>query len=144
MTAQSITSNDEMMNLVNEIERANNVTNNAWTVGRFDVIASKAKLPEQVARQIPAVKWFAAAGHIDGGVSGMLRAEARDDQAAENLRDIIRGLLALARLQAQNDAKVAALAQSLQLSGTGKTVALSFTIPVELLDLIAPPKPPAQ
>jgi hypothetical protein len=134
MTAQSITNNNEMMDLVNDIER----TNNAWAVGRLDVLASQANLPEQVARQIPAVKWFAAAGHINGGLAGMVRAEARDEQSAENLRDVVRGFLALARMQTQADPKFTALTQSLQLTGTGKTVTLSFTLPAELLDLIAP------
>lgn len=134
MSAQSITTNEEMMNLVSEIERSNN----AWAVGRFDVLASQASLPEAVARQIPSVKWFAAAGHINGGVTGTLRAEARDDQAADNLRDIVRGFLALARMQAQNDPKLSAFAQSLELTGTGKTVALTFTVPTEILQLMGP------
>ena len=67
----------------------------------------------------------------------MLRAEARDDQSAENLRDVVRGFLALGRMQAQNDPKLQALAQSLELTGTGKTVSLSFTVPTEILDLAA-------
>jgi hypothetical protein len=132
LTAHSITSNSEMMDLVTDIGR----NNNAWAVGRFDVLASQAKLPDQIARQIPAVKWFAAAGHVNGGVSGSLRAEARDDQAAENLRDVVRGFLALARMQAQSDPRTSALVESLQLSGTGKTVALSFTVPSEILQMI--------
>jgi hypothetical protein len=131
MSATSITSNNEMMELVSDIER----TNNAWAVGRLDVLTSQAQLPDQVASQVSAVKWFAAAAHINGGVSGMIRAEARDDQAAENLRDVIRGVLALGRLQAQNDPRLNAVAQSIELSGTGKTISLSFTVPAELLDL---------
>jgi hypothetical protein len=131
MSARSITSNNEMMELVSEIER----TNNAWAVGRLDVLTSHAQLPDQVASQVGAVKWFAAAAHINGGLSGMVRAEARDDQSAENLRDVVRGVLALGRLQAQNDPKLNTLAQSLELTGTGKTVSLSFTVPAELLDL---------
>ncbi len=132
LSAHSITSNSEMMDLVSDIGRSNN----AWAVGRFDIIASQAKLPDQIARQIPAVKWFAAAGHVNGGVSGTLRAEARDDQAADNLRDVVRGFLALARMQAQADPRTAALVESLQLSGTGKTVALSFTVPAEVIEMI--------
>jgi hypothetical protein len=134
MSAQSITTNDEMMSLVSDIERSNN----AWAVGRFDILASQAKLPDQVARQIPSVKWFAAAGHINGGLTGTLRAEARDEQAADNLRDIVRGFLALARMQAQNDPKMNAFAQSLELTGTGKTVSLTFTVPTEILQLMGP------
>ena len=134
MSAQSITSNNEMMDLVKDIERSNN----AWAVGRFDLIASQAKLPEQIARQIPPVKWFAAAGHINGGISAQLRAEANDDQAAENLRGVINGVISLARLQGQNDPKLATLISSFQMSGSGKTVQLSFTVPSELFELMAP------
>lgn len=136
MSAQSITSNNDMMELVSDIERGNN----AWAVGRFDAIANQAHLPEQIRSQIPAVKTFAVMSHIDGGVTGTLRAEARDDQAAENLRQVVQGFLALGRMQAQSDPKVAAMLQSLQLSGTGKTVALSFSVPAEIFDMI--PKAP--
>jgi hypothetical protein len=132
LSAHSVTSNNEMMELVRDIGSANN----AWAVGRFDVLAAQAKLPEQVSARLPQIKWFAAAGHVNGGLSGSLRAEARDDQSAENLRDVVRGFLGLARLQAQADPRTAALVESLQLTGTGKTVALAFTVPAELLQMI--------
>jgi hypothetical protein len=132
LAAHSITSNNEMMELVTDIGQSNN----AWAVGRFDVLASQAHLPEQVAIRLPAIKWFAAAGHVNGGLTGSLRAEARDDQSAENLRDVVRGFLGLARMQAQADPRTSALIESLQLTGSGKTVALSFTVPSEILELI--------
>lgn len=139
LAAHSITSNDEMMQLVSDIGSGNN----AWAVGRFDVIANQAKLPEQIRGQIPPVKWFAVAGHVNGGLSGTVRAEARDDLSAENLRDVVRGFLALARLQSQADPRTAGLVESLQLTGTGKTVSLSFSVPAEILQLI-PKGVPAQ
>jgi hypothetical protein len=138
LTSHSITSNSEMMELVSDI----GASNNAWAVGRFDVLANQANLPQEVKTRIPPVKWFAAAGHINGGIAGTLRAEANDDKAAEELRTVVNGFLALGRLQAQSDPKAAALVNSLQLSGSGKTVALSFTVPAELMALI--PKAPEQ
>jgi hypothetical protein len=132
LSAHSVTSNNEMMELVHEISEYNN----AWAVGRFDLLASQANLPEQVSSRLPPIKWFAAAGHVNGGLSGSLRAEARDDQSAENLRDIVRGFLALARMQAGSDPRVQGLVESLQLTGSGKTVALSFTVPAEVIQLI--------
>ncbi len=138
MEAKSITSNDEMMNLVADIVR----NNNAWAVGRFDLITSQAKLPENIARQIPPLKWFAAAGHINGGISALVRAEAKDEQAADNLRDVVRGFLALGRLQSQGDPRIAAVASSMQLEGTGTTVQLSFTVPAEVIELVMPVKKP--
>jgi len=142
LSSQSVTSNNEMMELVGEIGRANN----AWAVGRFEAIAQQANLyqnlPPQAAAQLNLVKWFAAAGHINGGVSGTLRAEARDDEAAQELRKGIDGLMALARLAGGADPRATALLQSLQLSGTGKSVVLSFTVPAELLDMALPPTAP--
>ena len=129
---QDVTANDEVMQLIKDLDSGAN----AWAVGRFDVLASRAKLPESVANQIPAVKWFAAAGRINGGMNGMLRAEARDEQAAQNLRDVINGFLALGKLQAGSRPEFQALMQSINLGGTGKSVEISFTVPGELLDAV--------
>lgn len=132
LSSHSITSNSEMMDLVAEIGN----TSNAWAVGRFDTIAQQAKLPAEFAQRMPPVKWFAASGHVNGGISGTLRAEANDEESAELLRRQVSGALALGEMFAKSDPKVGALINSLQLSGSGKTVALSFTVPAELLSLI--------
>jgi hypothetical protein len=132
MSGQSVMGNDELMQLVAGVETGSN----AWAVGRVDVLAKEAKLPDEVSAQIPALKWFAATGRINGGLTGTLRAEASDEVAAENLRDVVRGLFALAKMQAGSDPRVAALVQTLQLSGTGTTVQLSFTVPTEVIDLL--------
>jgi hypothetical protein len=134
---RSISGSDEMMKLVGDIENGSNV----WAVGRLDALRQRQRLPEQVNNQLSSVKWFAASGRVNGGVTATLRAEARDEQAAENLRDVVRGFLALARLQANNDQKYAGLLESFQLSGSGTTVAVSFAVPIEILDLIAPRNP---
>jgi hypothetical protein len=130
---QNISGNEEMMRLVADIEAGSN----AWAVGRFDALRNRERLPEQINNQLSAVKWFAATGHVNGGVSGSFRAEARDEVAADNLRDVFRGLLALAKLQGGSDPRAAAVVQSLQLGGTGKTVIVSFAVPAEVIDLIA-------
>jgi hypothetical protein len=127
----NITANKELMTLVDDIDDSN-----AWAVGRFDALITHANLPEGVASQIPAVKWFSASGHVNGGVSGLLRAETRDEQAGQNLRDVVQGFLALARMQAGNKPEMQALVSSLQVSGTGRTVALSFSFPSEAIQAI--------
>ena len=90
----------------------------------------------RVSLVIPAVKWFSAAGHVNGGVSGTLRAEATDDESAELLRRQVSGVLALGEMVAKSDPTAGALIKSLQMSGTGKTVAVSFAIPAEVLAMI--------
>jgi hypothetical protein len=66
----------------------------------------------------------------------MLRADANDEQSAELLRRQVSGLLALGEMLGGSDPKAAALVKSLQMSGSGKTVALSFSVPAELLQMI--------
>ncbi len=131
-SGQNLTTNADMMNRISAVDNGAN----AWAVGRFDAIAAQAKLPEQVAAQIPPVAWFSAAGHINGGVTATLRAEARDDEAAKNLRDVLNGFMALAKLQAGSNPEIQAIAQSLALGGSGKNVEVSFTLPSELFDLL--------
>ena len=128
---ESVTGNEELMNLVRSLE-----TGNAWAVGRFDALSSHARLPEPVASQIPAITWFSVSTHVNGGIRGVVRAETRDDEAANNLRDVVRGFLALAKMQAGSRPDVQMMMQSLELSGTGKTVAISFSVPSEVFDAI--------
>jgi hypothetical protein len=128
---ESVTGNDELMNLVRSLD-----SSNAWAVGRFDALRTQTRLPANVLSQIPAITWFAASAHINGGLRGTLRAEARDDQSANNLRDVVRGFMALAKMGSGAKPELEAMMQSLELGGTGKTVSLSFAVPAELFDMI--------
>jgi hypothetical protein len=128
---RNIVSNNDMMKLVNEIDNAN-----AWAVGKFDAIASKAGIPAEIASAMPSISWFSAAGHVNGGISGTFKAEAKDDATAKNLRDLMGGFLAMAKMQAANKPGMQQLADSLVISGEGNTVALAFSIPSEVLDLL--------
>ena len=105
-------------------------------VSQFDAIANNANLPTEISSRLPAVQWFAASVNVNGGVNGVLRAETRDDQSADQLRDIIRGGLAAARLVSGNDPKADALVNSLQVMGTGRNVSVSFTLPAEIIEMI--------
>ena len=128
----NITTNQEVMALVRDIDAGN-----AWAVGRFDVISNRARLPQQLASQLPPINWFAASGHVNGGVQGFLRAEARDEMAAQDLREVVRGFLALARLQAGRDTQIRAMMNSLELGGDGRTVSLGFSLAPEVIDALA-------
>lgn len=132
-TGANVTTNVEMMGLINGVD----LNANAWAVGRMDDIQKVSNLPEQVTAQLPGVQWFSVTGHVNGGVSGTVRAEARDDQAAENLRAVINGGLALARMQMGKDKKLDAIINSLQMTGTRKTVGLSFSLPSDVIDMLS-------
>ena len=137
----SAATNEELVGHVRELEGGN-----AWVVGRFDVLRAKAKLPDIVANQLPPITWFGFRGHVDGGLQARITAEARDDESANMLRDVVRGFLALAKLQTTSKPEFQHFVQSLQLGGTGKTVSLSLDVPAQVFDALgaALPKPPAQ
>lgn len=128
---RNVMSNNDLMRLVAELD-----SSNAWAVGRFDALTRQAQLPSEVQAQLPTISWFSAAGHVNGGVSGVFKAEARDEASAQNLRDVVRGVLAMAKLQAGSRPGFQQMVDSLQLSGEGKTVALSFSIPSEFFDAL--------
>jgi len=65
-----------------------------------------------------------------------VRAETRDEAAANNLRDVIRGLVALGRMQASQHPQLAELVNSLELGGQGTTVSLGLTVSPALIDLL--------
>lgn len=124
--------NAELIALIDDMRGSGN----AWFVGRVDAMTSKAAIPSEIAAHLPAVNLIAASVHVNGGVSGALRAEARDDKAAEQLRDVVKGALAAGRLMTSQNPKMDAMLNSLQISGTGKTVGLTFAVPAELLDML--------
>ena len=71
---------------------------------------------------------------MNGGLQAVVKAEAKDEQAAENLRDIVRGFVALAKMQAGGKPGMAKMMPDVQLSGDGKEVAISFAVTNEMLD----------
>jgi hypothetical protein len=129
---RTIRDNPEMVKLIGDLEGSSNV----WAVGRMEALTSNASLPEPLAQHLPAVKWFSASSHVGAGVAGLLRAEARDDEAAKNLRDVLQGFLAMAKLHAGQKPELAPVVQSLQVSGTGTTVTLSFEVQPALVDAL--------
>ena len=130
-TAADITGNKEFMGLVGDVDDAS-----AWTVARFDVLTGGASFPVDVARQLPPINWLAASGRVDAGVHGLVRAEARDEESAQSLRDVVRGFLALARIQSAQSPDLKGMLNSMELGGEGKTVSLSFDVTPGLIDFL--------
>jgi hypothetical protein len=141
---ESAATNEELLSHVRAMEGGN-----IWAVGRMNVLRARAKLPDIVANQLPPITWFSIRGRIDGGLQALLSAEARDDESANNLRDVVRGFLALAKLQTSSKPEFQRFVQSLELSGTGRTVALSLDVPSQVFDALGaigaqPPSKPQQ
>ena len=73
----------------------------------------------------------AAAGGVKFGDSVVVTAQATSDNAqdAENLANTVKLLAAVAQMQAQNNAGLQTLVQSLQVSSKGSVVNISFSMP---------------
>ena len=138
-SGRNVLSNTELMRLVGDLDASN-----AWAVGRFDAMAGRAGLPDELQRRVPALSWFSASGHLNGGITGTFKAEAKDDEAATNLRDMLRGVVAMAKLQASDKPAMKAMVDSLQLGGEGKVVAVAFSVPAEMFDALEAMKPRAK
>jgi len=129
---KNVTDQAELMGYIGSI--GNQST--AWVVGKFDALAKRTPMPADIAAQLPPVQWLMANVHIDGGISGQVRAETRDADAAKNLRDVIQGGLAAGHLLAGKDSRVDTMINSLQVGGTGKSVSVNFTVPPEVLTIL--------
>jgi hypothetical protein len=130
-TALDVTTNPALMALVRDVDDGN-----LWAVGRFDELTTRAKVPQGVVEQLPPINWFAASGRIDTAFHALLRAEARDEAAAQELRDVLKGFIALARVRPGGGRDVAALMNSLEIGGEGKTVSLLFSAPPDALGVL--------
>jgi hypothetical protein len=127
----NVTTNEELMTLVRNIDDGN-----VWGVARFDALTG-ISLPEEVRSKLPAISWLSVKGLVSGGIEGQVSAETRDEVAAQDLRQVIQGFVALARLQVgPNHPEISDFIGSLQLTGTGKTVSLGFSVPSAMIDIL--------
>jgi hypothetical protein len=134
---QDLTSNAELMNLIRDMSGST-----AWVVGHFDAVRRGMKLPNTVSSQVPPVRLVSVRADVNGGVKATLRVETDDQAAAEQLREVVRGFIALARLQAGAKPEFDNVLKSVQLSGTDKTIQLSVAASPEIMRALAPhPRP---
>ncbi len=128
-----VDSNDSLMGLLSHVDSAST----AWTVGRLDDAAGGEWLPDQVESQVSQVEAFAVGIQVNGGVAGTLTAVARDEETGRNLRDLLQGFLALARLQVGSRPELRGLLDSVRLVAAGTNVTLAFDLPSDaVLELL--------
>jgi hypothetical protein len=128
--APTLRDNGEVMRLVQRVNHGN-----AWTVARFDALRA-GPLPMDLANQLPAITWFAASSQIDSQIAATIHAEARDIEAAEDLGQVVRGFVALARMQAGQQPAFAQLIDSIQLTTEGTSVTIGFSVPAQMIDTL--------
>ena len=139
-------SNTELMALIRDAS-----SGNAWVVGRFDAVSRRMGLPATVRQQVPPMRLVSASVHVDGGVKATIKAQTADQASADQLRDVVRGAISFVRLQAGPKPELQDVLKSIELSGTGTNVQLSFAMTPGTIRAImpqrgappAPPPPPA-
>ena len=133
----NITTNSEMMHVLRDASGGT-----AWVAAHFDALQRQMRLPADIGRQVPPLRVVSARADVNGGIRATIRAEAGDEAAAEQLRDVVRGFISLARLQAGGKSggksDVESALKSIELSGSDKTVRLSFAVSPEALRTIVP------
>jgi hypothetical protein len=124
--------NDALMSIVSDVQGSGN----AWIVGRFDRLAAGPNVPDQVRAHLPGVEWLAVSADISDSIRGYVRAETIDEDAGEQLRAVVNGAIAAARMFGGQDPKVEAALRTVQARGSGRTAEVSFAVGPELLDLM--------
>jgi hypothetical protein len=135
-SAANITSNADLMKLILDAS-----SGNAWVVGSFDAVSRRMHLPDNVRQQVPPLRLVSASARIDGGARATIKAETADAAAADQLRDVVRGAISFARLQAGSKPELQDALKSIELGGAGTRVQLSFQITPEAIRAIVPQRP---
>ena len=118
-----------------------------WAVGDQSVLS---RLPLSVpgasgqgSITLPPVKSVIVTGDLDPLVAVELTGEAVDNKAAQNLADMVRGLVALASLQASQKPELKDLASAVSVTTDATRVHVNVRVPYELIDSLSGKRPVA-
>jgi hypothetical protein len=117
-----------------------------WMVGDQSLLANLPRsLPapgggDGASLQLPAVRTLLVTGDLDPQVALEITAETADEGAAKNLADVVRGLVALAALQANQKPELKELASALSVTTEATQVHVSARIPHALFESLRPKK----
>lgn len=131
-TNQSAASTGEIMKLVGGVSMSD-----AWVVGRFETLASDGRMAAPMREQLSALQWFSLSADVDQAIMCRVHAEAKDEQSGEQIRSVVNGMLSAARMLTNQDPRVSAALNSVQASGVGSDIDLSFSVPPDIIDLVA-------
>jgi hypothetical protein len=112
-----------------------------WTAGDQSLLSA---LPSAIpapggggaSLTLPGMKSLVVTGDLDPSVSFEAVAQAADDNAARQLGDVIRGLIALATLQASQKPELQQLASALTVTTEASRVRVNGRVTYELLDAL--------
>jgi len=135
-------SNTSIMTLLGRVKPGSTF----WMVGDQTLLANLPRsLPapggaDGASLQLPAVRNVLVTGDLDPQVALDVTAETADDAAARNLADVVRGLTALAALQANARPELKELANTVAVTTEANQVHLTARIPHALIESLQPRK----
>ena len=132
--ADNVTANERLMGLLTYVRGGNN----AWAVAEFERMDATSYVPEELLSQVPPITAMAVSGRVNGGLSGTMTVETRDEQSGQDLHAVVQGLVALARLRVGSRPDLRGWIDSVQLVQAGNSVTLEFDLPPEILELAIP------
>jgi hypothetical protein len=117
-----------------------------WMVGDQSLLASLptsmpapgASADGAATMTLPALTGLIVTGDLDPQVSVAITGEAKDALAAKNLADVVRGLVAMASLQAQQKPELQQLASAISVATEENRVLVNARFPYELLEALRP------
>jgi hypothetical protein len=143
-----LTQNTELIKLVEGVKPGSTF----WVVGDSTILAGMPdRIPtpgmggsgSSVGLNLPPLRSLTLTGDFDPELSMALTGVAVDEAAATKLADVVRGLVALMSLQAQQKPELAQLASAFSVSTETNTVLINARIPYDLLEALQPKKKPA-
>ena len=139
-----LSQNAELLGLVESVKPGSTF----WVVGDQSMLAG---MPQAIpapgmggsggaGMNLPPLQSLTLTGDLDPQLSLALTGVAADEAAATKLADVVRGLVALMSLQAQQKPELAQLASAFTISTEMNRVLISARIPYELLEALQPKK----
>jgi hypothetical protein len=124
--------NADMMRAIAGIEREGN----AWLVARTSTLAEHTDLPAALKTHAENLRWLSVGADVGSTVRAVVRVEAQSEQAASDLRSLVDGAVAAARLMGGKDTRLEGVLKSVQTSSSGSSVELQVTVPPDMLDFV--------
>jgi hypothetical protein len=110
-----------------------------WTAGDQSLLSAMPSVlpgPGGASLTLPGMKSLVVTGDLDPSVSFEAIAQAADEGAARQLGDVLRGLIALATLQASQKPELQQLASALTVTTEASRVRVNGRVTYELLDAL--------
>ena len=107
-----------------------------WMVGDQSVLENLPKNVPSGGQQLAlaGLRNVSVSGDLEPAISVEINGEAQDEASAKNLADVVRGLVALASLQASQRPELKELAAAVSVASDAQRVRVSARFPYELLD----------